>query len=194
MPGLDEVIAQLGYEIRLLSANPTYYPWAIIPPDGKSFDIVATIGMPAAGGGVAPSPGTETVVLTYKCPLGYNGIVYRISNNFLGPTFNPQLPSIVWRIRNGPSISNSKFVDNYNNIVVEFGSTAFPREISGIFVKSGQTLLYTVQNGDPTLPVSPVTQTTCCLSGFIWPEQRQAQVRQGKRGNVATIAGGSRCA
>jgi hypothetical protein len=107
-----------------------------------------------------------------ECPKGYNGIVERISNNFLGPNFNPQLPSITWRIRNGASVANSKFVDNYQNIVVEYGSTAQPRPTSGIFISSGQTLLYTVTNNDPTLPISPDSQIVCCLAGFFWPQQR----------------------
>lgn len=164
--------SDLDQLVKLLSASPTYYPWAIIPPDGKSFDFVNTIALPVSGGGVAPSPGLETVVLTLKCPLGYDGIVYRISNNYLGPSFDPGVPSLIWRIRNGSNIANSKFIDNYDRIVVEYGTTNQPREISGIFVSSGQTLLYTVTNQDPGLPAGN-SQIVCCFAGHFWPQQRE---------------------
>lgn len=172
-PIADTLLKQL---VDILSASPIYYPWQIIPPDGKSFDAVNTITLPAAGIGIAPAPGIETVVTTLVCPLGYNGIVLRISNNFEGPSFNPGLPSLIWRIRNGSSIASSKFVDNYSKIVVEYGTTNAPRDISGIFVSSAQTLLYTVTNQDPAIPIAPATQTTCCFAGFFWPQQRDARV------------------
>ena len=158
--------------IRTLSANPSYYPWSIIPPDGKAFDQVNTIGMPASGGGIGFSPGVETVVTELVCPIGYDGLVIGISSNVFGPSFDPALPSLTWRIRNGASLTNSLFVDGYSNITVEFGETKFPRPTAGIFVSSGQTLLYTITNNDATYPVSPVTQTTCCFRGLFWPTQR----------------------
>jgi len=165
--------------IRIISANPTYYPWlrGAIPPDGKSFDLTSTINMPGSGGGAGYSPGPETLVLQLVCPAGYDGLVTAISNNVFGPSFNPALPSLTWRIRNGASLTNSLFVDNYNNITVEFGSTQQPREIAGIFVSSGQSLLYTTTNNDATYPVGPVTQTTCCFHGLFWPSQRGSSNR-----------------
>ncbi len=104
-------------------------------------------------------------------PKGYNGFIRRISNNYLGPSFNPGLPSLIGRIRNGPSIANSKFIDEYSRIVVEYGTTNQPREIDGIFISSGQTFLYTVTNQDAALPVGN-SQVTCCFAGSRWPEQR----------------------
>lgn len=157
---------------RLLSANPAYYPWQVIPPDGKAFDYTGTIDLPVSGGGFGFSPGPETVVLTMQCPLGYDGIVLGISNNVFGPSFNPALPSLTWRIRNGVSIANSQFVDGYNEIDVEFGEVKFPRPTSGIFLSTGQTLLYTITNNDASYPTGPATQTTCCFRGFSWPSQR----------------------
>lgn len=188
----DDVVEGIGRLVKLLSFSPQFYPWAVIPPNGKSFDPVGVIGMPASGGGAGYSPGVETAVLTLVCPKGYNGIVYRISNNFLGPNFNPQLPSITWRIRNGASISNSKFVDNYQSIVVEFGTTNQPRPISGIFISSGQTLIYTVTNNDATLPISPDSQVVCCFSGFFWPQQRANDPKNATYGGTA--GGPTQCA
>ena len=158
--------------VQLVSALPTFYPWSIIPPDGKSFDPAATIELPAVG--------VETVVVKYTCPLGYSGLVKGISNNYLGPAFNPGLPSLIWRIRNGSAIASSRFVENYSQIVVEFGQTNFPRPIAGIHISSGQTLLYTVTNNDPALPVGN-SQVTCCFSGLIWPQQRDKQGENKKK-------------
>lgn len=166
---LSDLLSRL---VQLVSANPQYYPWQTIPPDGKSFDQVGVIGTPASGSGIPGVPGVETVVVSLLCPLGYDGIVLGISNNFIGASFNPGLPSLTWRIRNGVAITNSQFVDGYNNIVVEYGTTNQPRDTSGIFVSSGQTLLYTVTNNDPGIPIAPVSQVACCFRGFFWPSQR----------------------
>ena len=157
-----QLLAQL---VRLLSANPNYYPWSLIPPDGKAFDVVNTIGTPTVAAG-------ETEVTRLRCPDGYDGIVQGLSNNVFGPSFDPGLPSLIWRIRNGVSINASQFVDGYNRIIVEFGSTNFTRDTAGIFVSSGQTLLYTIENEDAGYPVSPATQITCAFRGFFWPAQR----------------------
>ena len=156
------------YEV--IFQNPDYYPWRkdCIPPDGKSFDQAQVIGTPTLAAG-------ETIVTQITCPNGYSGIVSGISNNFLGASFNPGLPSLIWRIRNGASIVNSLFVDNYSAITVEFGTTNQPRPIDGIFLSSGQTLLYTVTNNDPGLPVGPGTQIECCFSGRFWPEKRNVR-------------------
>jgi len=170
----DALIRGIGALIKLLSANPSYYPWQVIPPDGKSFDYIGVIETPASGGGVGPDPGIETIVVQFTCPLGYSGIIKRISCNFLGASFNPGLPSLTWRIRNGVSITSGKFVDNYSNINVELGTTQFAREIDGIFVSSGQTYLFTVTNNDPGLPAGPSSQVCCAFGGFFWPSQRSA--------------------
>jgi hypothetical protein len=170
----NTIAHQLHKLVALLSSNPSYYPWQVIPPGGKAFDQAGTIQTPAAGGGVAPSPGTETVVVSLTCPIGYDGIVKRIGNTFLGASFNPGLPSLVWRIRSGSSLldPNCRFIDNYNAIVVEYGSTQFLRETDGIFLSSGQTLLYTVTNFDPALPAGAASQVSCAFSGYFWPQQR----------------------
>ena len=169
----NDLLARL---VMLLSANPGYYPWSTIPPDGKAFDQVGVINTPVSGGGAPPSPGIETEVVRITCPLGYQGIVLGISNNFLGANFNPGLPSLTWRIRNGVSLTNSQFVDGYSSIPVEFGTTEFPRVTSGIFIDTGQTLIYTVTNNDPAIPVDNTTQVACCFRGFFWPVQRNVGV------------------
>jgi hypothetical protein len=164
--------------VKLVGALPTFYPWSIIPPDGKGFDPVQAIELPASGGGAGYSPGNETVVVSYTCPKGYSGLVKGIQNNYLGPGFNAALPSLTWRIRLGPNItvSASRFVENYANITVEFGQTNFPRPISGIHIHSGQTLIYTVTNNDTALPAE-TSVVVCGFSGLIWPEQRDKQGR-----------------
>lgn len=152
--------------VKLVSALPTFYPWSIIPPDGKSIVPAQAIALPALG--------VETLVLAYTCPRGYSGLITGISNNYLGPSFNPALPSLIWRIRNGTSIISSRLIDNFNQITVEFGTTNFPMPIAGIHINSGQTFLYTVTNNDPALP-TPNSQVVCRFNGLIWPQQRDKQ-------------------
>lgn len=170
---ITQIDAQLlACILQKLNESSQYFPWSIIQPSGKAFDILKVIQTPVSGVGIGYQPGVETVVTTLDCPLGYDGIVLRVSNNFIGASINPGLPSMTWRIRNGISIAQSKFVEGYSHIITEFGTTEYPRETSGIHVTSGQRLIYTVTNNDSTLPTGPASQVACCFAGHFWPAQR----------------------
>lgn len=147
--------------VRLLSQNPTYYPWIDSPPDAQSFDETNVIPVPTA-------IGIETDVLVLLVPAGWDGAILGISNVYLGPveSLNYAIPSLVWRIR-----VDQRQINGYNKITTQFGTTEFPRPISPILVNSGQTLRYTVTNNDGALPAVG-NFIYCQFGGRFWPHRK----------------------
>lgn len=165
-PPVEKILIDLLNEVRGLrkdeSKDSSYYPWEVIPPQGKAFDATSTppIVTPTVAAG-------ETTVLVLQCPLGWDGIVKRLSNNYIGGTDPDTTGSLTWRV-----YLDRQLVPNYGNIQVQFGTPAFPRDTDGIFFSSGQTLKWTVTNIDPALPTAG-SFCSCCLAGFWWPRQFQ---------------------
>ena len=121
----------------------------------RSFDRFGTVATPAVG--------ASATVLTEIVPLGYDGVLERISHNVSGSALIQGSGDLIWRIR-----IDGRFLQDYGNMLVEFGSPQWPRPISGIYVKSGQRLEYVVENINFILVVSYIT---CCFAGYYWPQR-----------------------
>ncbi len=155
---LLKISQQLSDLTSLLASDSTQYPWIVIPPQGKAFDANSTppIVTPTVAAG-------ETEVLRLVVPQGWDGIIKRLSNNYIGGTNPDTTQSLTWRI-----YLDQQLVPNYGNIKTQFGTTSFPRETDGIFIGSGQVVRWTVTNTDVVLPTAG-TFCSCCLAGFWWP-------------------------
>lgn len=140
---------------RLLQAQNTYYPWGLLGAQAKAFDKTSVIATPVVN--------VETTVLTLDVPIGYDGIIERLANCYIGGSNPDVTQSLVWRIR-----IDQILVPNYNAITTQFGSPAQPRPTSGIFIGGQQHITYTVTNIDPALPAAG-TFIFCCLAGHWWP-------------------------
>jgi hypothetical protein len=158
---LARLVQLMNDLINEIGTDSTYYPWLVIPPQGKAFDANSTppIVTPTVAAG-------ETEVLRLVVPQGWDGIIKRLSNTYIGGTNPDTTQSLTWRI-----YLDQQLVPNYGNIKTQFGSTQFPRETDGIFISSGQTVRWTVTNTDVALP-TPGTYCSCCLAGFWWPRQQ----------------------
>ncbi len=159
---LFKLTQQMSELASLLASDSTYYSWLVIPPQGKAFDANSDppIVTPTVVAG-------ETEVLRLKVPQGWDGIIKRISNTYIGGTNPDTTQSLIWRI-----YLDTQLVPNYGRITTQFGSTQFPRDTDGIFIGSGQTVRWTVTNVDAGLPTAG-TYCSCCLAGFWWPRPQQ---------------------
>lgn len=135
------------------------FPWNDFPPDGQSYDYSNVVPTPGVG--------VETLVLATAVPVGWDGCVLRIANNYLGPaeSLDYSIPSLTWRIR-----IDQRLVAGYNAITTQFGSTQQPRPISPILVSSGQVLRYYVLNSDASIPTLG-TFIYANFSGHFWPHR-----------------------
>lgn len=132
--------------------DPLRAPW-IVPPSGfLSFDENNAIPVPAIG--------TTATILSFQVPDGFDGIIKRISQNYLGGGFSDGSGDLIWRIT-----LDGRPVKNYSNMIVQLGATATPREISGIRIQSGQIVGYTVTHVNNPLP----DNTVATAGGWYYP-------------------------
>lgn len=107
-------------------------PWVTPPAGFDSFDyngVVALVNPPAAG--------ATANIIQFVVPAAYDGVIKRISHNTAFGGFVNGSGDIRWRILVGGVAAR-----NYNNMLSEMGSQQIPREIAGIRVFSGQTVIY----------------------------------------------------
>jgi hypothetical protein len=133
-------------------------PW-VTPPDGyQSFDYASAITTPAFGAG-------DTVIVSFSVPLGMNGIIRRLANDYAGPGFVDGSGDLIWRI-----LIDGRAVQGYSAITVRLGAINQPTVIDGIQVSSGQLVSLVVNNATAALPVAG-TQVTGRLGGYFYPWQ-----------------------
>ena len=134
-------------------------PWIDEPDGSVPFDEQFGIALPAVFG-------VETVVLSFQVPIGYDGVIKAISNNFLGGGFVDFSGHIQWRI-----LADGKPIRNFSNILANKGTIAAGRIISPIRVYSGQVINYTVNH---LANVGLVGQVVCSLTGYIYPSGKNS--------------------
>lgn len=132
------------------------FPW-IEPPEGfQPFDFAAVVDTPAVSG-----PLTDSLVLSFAVPRGFDGVIKDLSHNVVGGGFTEGSGDLVWRLR-----VDNQFVKNYGRITVQFGTIAEPRGTYGIVLKSGQTFRYLVANAAYLVGG---TKIICTARGWFYP-------------------------
>lgn len=134
-------------------------PWIDEPDGSVPFDEQFGVALPVAFG-------VETVVLSFQVPIGYDGVIKAISNNFLGGGFVDFSGDIRWRI-----LADGKPIRNFSNILANKGTIAAGRIISPIRVYSGQVINYIVNH---IANVGLVGQVVCSLNGYIYPSGKSS--------------------
>lgn len=133
-----------------------------MPPGGREIQEMAALPLSSV-----PSTSTDTAILTFKVPIGYDAIITHVTNTFANGTgFIEGTGGIVWRVRVG-----NVFARNLGNILFSFGSLSEPFVIPGVGIPaiSGQTITYYV-NIPVTSPVSGASaQIVCAIFGWAWP-------------------------
>lgn len=132
------------------------YPWIFLPPGFESFDLTGAVDLPAIGS-------TSTVV-ELAVPEGWDGVVNKIANVFIGTGFIEASGDLIWQIL----YNTNQPVKNYGQIITTFGSVAQPRDISGFIVRSKQTIQYKITN---VASLAGGSKIYCTLSGYFWRSQ-----------------------
>lgn len=91
-----------------------------------------------------PAVGATTTILTYIVPIGRNGVINKVANNFVGGNWVAGSGDLVWRILidNAPPPGAT----SYNNIIDSLGSPAQPVGIAGFRIFENQTINVTLFN------------------------------------------------
>lgn len=143
-----------------------YRDHVLTVPDTAASFVPGAIGNRAVDEQAAlalPAVGTESTVLTFLIPQGYDFFIRRISHNFTGGGFVQGSGDIIWRLL----IDNAP-VKNFQNMSSEKGSVDAPRDIDGIRAYSGQTLLYTVLHAANAALNGNII---CSVNGSLYPSE-----------------------
>lgn len=121
-----------------------------------------------------PAIGATVTVLTYIVPIGRNGIINKVANNFVGGGWVAGTADLVWRILidNAPPPGAT----SYNFIVDSLGSPAQPVGISGFRIFENQTVTVVLFNnpGGVQGGVIPAGQLTGArLLGHLYPRDME---------------------
>jgi hypothetical protein len=119
------------------SVQAVELPLRLFPPmNWENVDQFGYVALPAIA--------ARAVILQFTVPIGRNGIIKKIANNFVGGGFQEGQGNIIWRILvDGapPPGANS-----YNSISGSLGSPASPTEISGFRIYENQVVQLVADN------------------------------------------------
>lgn len=93
---------QPAYEVRP--------PWLDMPAGGQSIFFNQWIDTPATND-------TDTTILQFTVPIGWDGVIQAIANFYTGPGFIPGSGFLAWRL-----LRNGQAIKNYDSILFALGS------------------------------------------------------------------------
>lgn len=141
-------------------------PWLQKPPQYREFNHINSITVQTI---VA---GDDTVVLEWVTPLGFDGVIGTIVNQFNGQGFIEGSGSIQWRIR-----VNNTWVTNYEDIRSTLGVTDSPYIFGrgGIRFREKSRIRMYVRMADPTL-FALTDRVICGLTGWYYHMEPYSRV------------------
>lgn len=135
-------------------------PWVTMPPQGEQFRKIGSIARPAV-------ENTDEVVLQFRIPVGSDGVIVSVVNEWTGLGFAEASGDLNWRLQ-----INRRWVQDYGNIVTTLGSLTTPCQImrGGIRVYSDDLITYYVNLGTGALGrLSATGFVVCCVAGWWYP-------------------------
>ena len=131
-----------------------------MPAEGRAFRPHAYVAIPAEG--------AQAVVVQFKVPQGYNGMINAIANVFVGGGFQEGQGLISWTLYADYQNGTGPVVPNFNNIVASLGAVSNPAKIPGIRIKENQLVTLAVNNA--AVGVLPAGQLIGgLLGGYYYP-------------------------
>jgi hypothetical protein len=139
--------------------QPVEFPIRLFPPvNWENLDLANYVNLPAIG--------AQAVILDFVIPIGRNGIINGIANNFVGGGWVEGSGLITWQVlvdKTPPPGANS-----YNNILASLGSPANPVKIAGFRVFENQRLQLVVNNVNVVLAGQ---MAGARLLGYLYPRE-----------------------
>jgi hypothetical protein len=107
-----------------------------MPPEGVEFREHAYVTIPAIG--------AQAIVVQFKVPKGYNGIINYLANEYVGGGFVQGAGGVTWEIFK--DFQGLIPAPNFQRIVASLGVVANPAKLNGIRIKEGQLVTLVVNN------------------------------------------------
>ena len=129
-----------------------------MPPEGVEFRPHAYVTI--------PNQGASAVVVSFTVPRGYNGILNRLANVFVGGGFQEGQGLISWELF--LDANTAVPAPNFQSIVASLGSVNNPTTLNGVRIKENQLVELVVKNANPG--VIPAGQLIGgLLGGYFYP-------------------------
>ena len=126
----NDLLSVSGAQEVKIVAQPI---WLFPSVDSEAFDYVSYVALPAIG--------AQGVIINFKVPEGFNGIIKRFGNVYVGSGFTEGSGALQWQL-----LANGTPITNYENIPASLGATAAPSEVSSIRIKEGELIQLVVNN------------------------------------------------
>lgn len=143
------------------TTQPVRKPLWVDPPDQwENLDLFAYAVLPAIGASVT--------ILKFQVPLGRNGVIKKVANNFVGAGWTEGTGAIIWEILvDGAPPPGAT---NYDAILGSLGSPANPVEIAGFRVYENQVITFVLNNISVAPGLQPVGAR---LIGWLYPKEQE---------------------
>lgn len=117
--------------------QPVRLPLWINPPvEWENLDLCNYVALPA--------PLAEANVISFQVPLGRNGVIQKVANNFVGGGWIEGSGGVLWRIQvDGAPPPGAT---SYDSILTSLGSPANPVRIAGFRIYENQVVTIVVRN------------------------------------------------
>jgi hypothetical protein len=134
-------------------------PWIKMPQQGRRYQEINTVPL---GTFVL---NTDLAVVTFQCPIGYDGVIIGNTNRFLGPGFVEGSGDIEWRIQ-----LSRRYAPDYGLILTSLGDLTMPTGFAGggIRIYSNQVIRY-IARVTNFAALDPNGRILCALYGWFYP-------------------------
>lgn len=154
---LNEVmIMQQAFSNRVVDSSVLVNPQTNLPYGSKTLLFGDTVAMPAVL--------ASAVVLDYKCPVGWAGLLNSLAIVYTGGGFVSGSGDLVFRVEVG-----NRPYETLNNLTIQIGSILGNQDIAGIRIYSGQRIRIIVEHVANALLGDPVIGR---IGGYIYPVAR----------------------
>lgn len=141
------------------NAQPGQLPiWLYPPVNWENIDQLAYVNLPAIG--------ATATIISFTVPIGRNGIINKVANNFVGGGWVEGSGDVVWRILvDGGTPPGAT---SYDNILGSLGSPAQPVGISGFRIFENQVITVVAFNSAIVVAGQKVGAR---LLGYLYPRE-----------------------
>jgi hypothetical protein len=161
----DLIDKALGPDALVQQAAAATLPLWLYPPENfENIDQATYAALPAIG--------AVATIISFQVPIGRNGIINKVANNFVGGGWVEGTGDVIWRILvDGTPPPGAT---SYNNIVNSLGSPANPTGIAGFRIFENQVITLVAFN-NPAGPNAGVVVAGQLvggrLVGYLYPRE-----------------------
>lgn len=160
------IMDELTWGDEAYSISP---PWVTFPFDGQRFQKHGSIVLPVDNS-------MDNLVLRFRVPLGWSGVIMTITNSFEGTGFIAGSGDIHWRVR-----VNFGYLKDQGDIVINRGDLRHPYSLEGggyrVFSNDTVRMFVNITAG-AAARLQPGARIVCALTGWFYPQEREHENTQ----------------